>query len=157
MQDAIKAAMTTAIGGVLETMFFMSTEISDEATPAEYFRSLKGRTFGGQIDFKGPSSGRFFILIPEQALYVMTESLLTVERDKIQERHLGGVIKEVLNMVAGNTFSTYNPDHVYDLGIPERVSAEAVAQALDESGGKAHFLLVDTIQGRLALAILQTN
>jgi hypothetical protein len=157
MQDAIKAAMTTAIGGVLETMFFMSTEISDEATPAEYFRSLKGRTFGGQIDFKGPSSGRFFILIPEQALYVMTESLLTVERDKIQERHLGGVIKEVLNMVAGNTFSTYNPDHVYDLGLPKTVSLETVAQLLTAPGGEPDFLIVDTSDGRLAVALLQTT
>lgn len=156
MQDAIKAAMTAAIGGVLETMFFMSTEILDEATPAEYFRSLKGRTFGGQIDFKGFSSGRCFILIPEQALYVMTKSLLALEPDKIQERHLGGVIKEVLNMVAGNTFSTYNPDHVYELGIPKRVSPETVVRLLAEPGGELDFLMVDTIDGRLALALLQT-
>jgi CheY-specific phosphatase CheX len=157
MKDGIKAAMSAATGYVLETMFFMSTEVGAEETPTAYFSSLKDGVIGGRVDFSGPFGGRFFILIPEALLYAMTESFLSLEREQIEERHLSAMIKEILNMVAGNTFSTYNPDHVYDLGIPERVSAEAVAQALDESGGKAHFLLVDTIQGRLALAILQTN
>jgi hypothetical protein len=157
MQDTMKTAMSTSIGDVLETMFFMSTEISEEETPADYFRSLKDRAFGGQIDFRGPSSGRFLILIPETALYAMTESFLALERDKIEERHLGGMIKEVLNMVAGNTFSTYNPDHVYELGIPKRVSSETVAKALTEPRGEPDFLMVDTTDGRLALALLHTT
>ncbi len=71
MKDGIKAAMAASLGCVLETMFFMSTEISEEGTPADFFRALKGRAFGGQIDFSGPSSGRFFILIPETALVAM--------------------------------------------------------------------------------------
>ncbi len=144
MKDGIKAAMAASLGCVLETMFFMST-------------ALKGRAFGGQIDFSGPSSGRFFILIPETALVAMTESFLTLERGQIEDRHLGGMIKEVLNMVAGNTFSTYNPDHVYDLGIPERVPAETVARVLAETGAEPNFLIVDTSDGRVALAYLQTT
>lgn len=157
MKDGITAAMSASIGYVLETMFFMSAEIGQEGTPSAYFGSLKDRVLGGQVDFRGPLGGRFFILIPEALLCAMTESFLTLERDNIEERHLGGMIKEILNMVAGNTFSAYNPDHVYGLGIPELVSAETVARVLDESGGKSVFLLVDTIDGRLALAILQTN
>jgi hypothetical protein len=157
MKDGIQAAMSASIGYVLETMFFMSSEIGQEGTPAAYFRSLQDRTLGGRVDFRGPFGGRFFILIPETLLYGMTESFLTLERDKIEERHLGGMIKEILNMVAGNTFSSFNPDHVYELGIPELVSAETVARDLDESGGKFEFLTVETIDGRLALAILQTS
>lgn len=157
MKDGIKAAMAASLGCVLETMFFMSTEILEEGAPADYFRALKGRAFGGQIDFSGPSSGRFFILIPETALVAMTESFLTLERGQIEDRHLSGMIKEVLNMVAGNTFSTYNPDHVYDLGIPERVPAETVARVLAETGVEPNFLIVDTSDGRVALAYLQTT
>jgi len=82
---------------------------------------------------------------------------LTLERSQIEDRHLSGMIKEVLNMVAGNTFSTYNPDHVYDLGIPERVPAETVARVLAETGAEPNFLIVDTSDGRVALANLQTT
>ncbi len=157
MKDGMQAAMSAAIGLVLETMFFMSTEISGEETPAEYFGTLKDRLHAGQIAFSGPCGGRFFILIPEAVLYAMTESFLTLERDKIEERHLSGMVKEILNMVAGNTFSAHNPDHVYELGIPERVPAEAVARALAESDREPIFLVVDTNDGRLALALLQTR
>lgn len=157
MTDAIKAAMTASITEVLETMFFMSTEISQDMAPADYFCTLEGKTFGGQIGFRGPSSGRYFILIPETVLATMTESFMAMEQDQIGEEHLGAMIKEVLNMVAGNTFSTYNPDQVYELGIPEMVPPETIAKALAEAGGGTNFLLVDTIEGALGLAVALIN
>ncbi len=153
MEKELKKAMMTSISEVMETMFFMSLEINANS-------SLKdsGLFDGGQllfvsgIEFAGPFTGSLKLVVPETILQDMAQDFMGLNQDEITDEHLNGTIQELTNMIAGSTFSAYDDQAVFKLGIPHMIDQKDVpgmAEIKDENS-----ILVETPDGFLALQVL---
>ena len=89
MKEALKAAVTTSISEVLETMFFMTidpTEVSDWDSVVE--DAAGERLFITKITYQGPLSGFFLLMVPESILSAMTETFMGMDASEVSEPHL---------------------------------------------------------------------
>jgi CheY-specific phosphatase CheX len=130
MIKELKSAMTASISEVLETMFYMPLEFDDAGLPPK----------GGVLEtpdlricrmtFSGSFRGYFLLLVPECLLTSMAEDFMGEDRENITPQHTDGIIKEVLNMVAGHMFSNMGEKKVFDLGIPEIVEDRSVIDSI---------------------------
>ncbi len=147
---SLKEAMTTSISEVLETMFFMSLEFDYTGNMKECIEASDESLMATRLDFNGPLKGWFNFAIPDSIIHTFAENFMGIEKDQVTAEFKEGTIKELTNMIAGNTFSCLDPESVYNLGIPEVVDiAETVESGSDASGEV--FILVETIDGSLAL------
>ncbi|GAB6096509.1 hypothetical protein JCM14469_27620 [Desulfatiferula olefinivorans] len=126
MMKELKSAMTASISDVLETMFYMPLECDDAARrrPEALFDQPDLRVC--RLDFGGKLSGRFFMVIPEALLVTMAADFMGEDPRNIKRPHSDGIIKEVLNMVAGHMFSNMDSASEFTLGIPEIIEDPAV-------------------------------
>ena len=148
MKAKLTTAMTTSISEVLETMFFMSLEIAEGETAGDFTGRADKPLVACRISFSGPFSGSIVSVIPKPLLTAMTMDFLSREEKEISATHLEGTLKELTNMVAGNTFARYDENLTFSLGIPEMVPAGDIADAI---GGDV-FIPVNTIDGPIAFA-----
>ena len=145
--------MTTSISEVLETMFFMTIDVNEDATPNSFLQEPGENPFVSRIHFQGKVSGFFLLMIPENILRAMTETFMGLDPDTVTESHLKGSVQEAINMIAGNTFSTLDDTAVFDLGIPELTDLETVSAACPDETAEEHFLLIETFAGKLGLKV----
>ena len=116
MKETLKAAMTTSISEVLETMFFMTIEATEDTEWTDLTNSaFNEKLFVSKINFQGPLSGSFFLMIPESILSTMTQMFMGMEASEVSETHLSGTILEAINIIAGNTFSKLDDRTVFNL------------------------------------------
>ena len=148
----LKAAMMTSISSVLETMFFMSTDFSVPQTrnPIDLLQSESAAAC--QLEFSGPLSGSFLLVIPETLLVDMAVNFMGLEPEEIGSPQREGTIKELVNMIAGNTFSTLNNQVEFQLAIPELVDAREIT--LQTSAENEIELLTETTGGCLAVKVI---
>lgn len=130
----LKKAITASISDVLETMFFMVMEIDepDADKPVSIFQRQHLR--GCRLQFRGPFSGLFMILVPEDLLTDMAVDFMGESPENITSQHTEGTLKEVVNMIAGNAFGHYDDTITFHLEIPELIDAKNL-KTLFESGG----------------------
>ncbi|MDX9785516.1 MAG: chemotaxis protein CheX [Desulfobacterales bacterium] len=157
MKEALKKAMTTSISEVLETMFFMTIDVNENAATEAFLGKPGEHPFASRIYFQGKLSGYFLLMIPEEILRVMTETFMGVDAADVTVTHLNGTIQEAINMIAGNTFSTFDNTAVFDLGIPELIDFNLIPSRCPKETPEDHFLLVETFAGNLGLKICFTT
>ena len=147
----LKAAMMTSISNVLETMFFMSIDFDVPLTknPDDALRNEAATAC--RLGFSGPLSGCFFLVIPETLLLDMAVNFMGLEPDEIGAPQLEGTIKELVNMIAGNTFSTLNNQVEFQLALPELINAREVSFEKAENEIE---LLTETTSGCLAVKVV---
>jgi len=154
MKEALKAAMTTSISEVLETMFFMTIEITEGTEWSDLTNPIHdGKRFASKINFHGPLSGSFFLIVPESILSAMAEMFMGMEAGEVTQTHLSGTISEAINIIAGDTFSKLDDQAVFDLEIPELMETESLASIAQPLGKETIFFRIETPDGDLGLLL----
>ncbi|MCP4118094.1 MAG: chemotaxis protein CheX [Desulfobacteraceae bacterium] len=121
MKTNLMTAMKTSISEVMESMFYLPVEISHADTMAIGELISSRDVAGGRLEFTGPCSGSFSLFVPRDLLTVMTENFMGEPRKTLSVEHFEGVLKECLNMIAGNTLRSMADASSYDLHVPDMV------------------------------------
>jgi CheY-specific phosphatase CheX len=116
-------AMKSSISEVLETMFFLPIDRTETVEAEEFNTALDTNVELVEVKFSGVFSGSFLLLIPDELALFLTASFLGSVEENVLPAHVGETKKEIVNMIAGNTFAHFNDQLVFDLGIPEVVAA----------------------------------
>ena len=151
-KDHMMETMKKAISNVLETMFFQPVQIADtDCTLQEWFahnRALLGAT----LNFKGPSSGSLYLLIPVEIISEITANFLGLREEEVNEEQKRDTIKEAVNIIGGNMLSLFDKKGAFKLGIPELMKEEELT---DNKLGdlKGDFILIETEENSLAAGI----
>ena len=145
----LKEAMKDSISEILETMFFMPIEFSDKTDLAQIKDSGKLPLLSARLDYQGAISGSFFVLAPKPLVEELAANLLGLEKEEVSTEHAEATLKELLNMVAGKTFSLYDSQLVFDLSVPEMIEAEAIMRSAGEESDQAVTLIARTVNDNL--------
>ena len=106
-----------------------------------------------KIYFKSDFSGWFLLHIPEELLLTITENFLGRNRHKITKKELNGTIKEITNMIAGNTFSNFDEQNVFQLGLPKIIDRIRDLKHVNNQDYLEIFSLVKSIDGCFAIQL----
>ncbi len=145
MMKTLKTKMVTSISEVMETMFYLPVEYSEDET-IESSRLLTNNIEACSIRFAGYFSGSLYLLIPKSLLKIMAENFLGEEPANLMKSHFTGTMKETLNMIAGNTFSKINANTPFSLGVPEML--DQIPHNVFDT-----LLIIDTMEGQMALGL----
>lgn len=115
------ATMKTSISEVMETMFFLPVEFSENPTERE-IKALKGKQNKVSfLDFSGDASGSVYLLVPRQLLVEMAGNFMGEPGESLEEGILEGTLMEILNMITGNALRKIKAKSPFGLGIPALV------------------------------------
>jgi CheY-specific phosphatase CheX len=142
-------AMKTSISDVLETMFFLSLDFSDELNLFELWDTEKDPIITSKLSFSGPLSGYAVFCIPKKSALSITADFMGKDEDNISDDQINGTVKEIINMTIGNTFSLYDPDAVFNLRVPELIGFHDVIKDLPDSE-KRFAIVIETLENYLA-------
>jgi CheY-specific phosphatase CheX len=148
----LTTAMTTSISDVLETMFFLPIEPTDAANIQDLWPVDQTGMLAARLDYKGPISGHCELFMPEQLAIAITADFLGQDPESLSDDQSHGTVKEIINMIVGNTFSLLDPQAVFDLGIPNLVSFSEYYNGSGEDGQEI-FMALDTLDNQLALRV----
>jgi len=141
-----------AIFDVLETMFFEPLQSVDRDIKLSEWFSQKEALFAAKLDFNGPNSGFFYIIVPESVATEITANFLGIDEDKTDNEQKIDTIKEALNMIGGRVFSFFDREGEYKLNIPELIRVEAHKyEILEKINGKT--VLIELTDNRLAAGV----
>lgn len=131
--QSLTTAMTDSISNVLETMFFLPVDI-DGVVRAETLQHWQdGSIVAARLHFSGPLKGASMFCIPKKtAVYISADFLGTNEQDVTEDQAVA-TVKEIANMLTGDTFSRFDPQAVFNLAIPEQINSR---EALGSTGLK---------------------
>jgi len=149
-------AMKNSISDVLETMFFLSLDFSNDIDLLELWNTGKNPIIAAKLSFSGPLSGYAVFCIPKKSALSITADFMGKDEQEISDDQINGTIKEIINMIIGNTFSMYNPDVVFNLGVPELVGFHDVIKDLSDSE-KRFSVVIETLENYLAFQMNITN
>jgi len=127
--------MKRSISEVLETMFYLPVEVTDTAEAGNLPYSETGRMAAVRLNFSGPFSGAFVLLIPEEFVTALAANFLGNDKDHISLQNMSETSKEIINMIAGNTFAILDDRAVFDLSLPETIlldEAQRISEYADE-------------------------
>ena len=117
----ILAAMKTSISEVMETMFFLPVEFSEDP-PEREIKGLKGKQAKAcNLDFSGDCAGSVYLLVPRGLLLQMAENFMGEPADALSEGLLEGTLTETVNMICGNALRKIKTGTPFQLGIPKLV------------------------------------
>jgi len=112
-------AMKASISEVLEQMFFLPIDVVDDNGEGSAMVIDAPQTIAARVDFDGPSSGVFVLHIPSALAASITADFLGASADELSDEQITGTVKEMLNMLAGNSLSAYDAHASFNLNIPE--------------------------------------
>ncbi len=140
-RTTVMEAMRVSIFNVLETMFFQLVEITEpDCTLQEWF-SENTTLLGSTLDFSGPWSGSFYLLIPANKANEITANFLGLEVEEVEESQREDAVKELLNMIGGGMLSQFDKKGAFRLGIPETIKRDGLAPGkLNDFKGVAIFV-----------------
>jgi chemotaxis protein CheY-P-specific phosphatase CheC len=144
----LMTAMKASISEVFETMFFLPLEFSDCDDLKDFIQAGNEDLLVSKIDFDGPFSGHFLFLIPFKSASSLTADFLGQEEESIVKDQATATVKEILNMITGKTFSIFDDQAVFKLGIPEMFDQEET----DKVNGSTEEIsvLINTMETTLA-------
>ena len=148
----LKTAMKTSISEVLETMFFLPLDFPEDA----YFADLNPESddnplIASKLDFNGPVAGQMFFLIPWTLARSLAANFLGIGEEEVDRQGAQDIVKELLNMITGKAFSTYDDQLVIEIGIPESIDASTVLEQRQWESPSAISLVLDTVDAKLGL------
>ena len=152
IKNALKNAMMTSISEVLETMFFLTVEIYDSKDYAAFSTSGGEKILACMLKYDGPFHGHFSILVPQFLLHEITENFVGIPAHDLTADHINGTLNEIINMIAGSVFSTYDESLVFTLGIPE-VMSDRSPEVISENSDDCYFFHVETMEGPFGIGI----
>lgn len=152
----LKTAMKNSISDVLETMFFLPLDFSDSAAMEELWDLGKDNILSAKLNFGGPFDGYCVLYIPEKLAESITADFMGKKGKSISEDQVVGTVKEITNMIVGNTFSFFDPQAVFNLEIPELVSISEYPVNLSGSENEI-FMAIDTPENHLAFQMTIIN
>ena len=151
-KETLISAMKTSISEVLETMFFPPIDFLDTQDLDELWGSTKVELAVAKIEFNGPFSGHFIFIIPQELALSTTASFLGQDEEGVPQEHVHETVKEIANMVAGNTFSHYDEQAIFNLGIPEALRFNELTK--EDQNSKEQILMgCNTLDSRLAFLV----
>jgi len=118
-KDSLTIAVKNSISDVLEKMFFLPIDFLDTHTDEENQGSTSKEELICTVKFEGPFSGYFLIGMSNKLALHITSYFLGQDIDLITTDQINEAIKEVINMIAGNTLSSYDEHSVFNLGLPK--------------------------------------
>lgn len=143
----LQQAMTDSISEVLETMFFTPV---DDLKPAQDAAEecAAGSRIVVRLAFGGAFGGSFRLCVPECVAAAISADFLGVAHAALSSADMVGTVKEMVNMLAGNTLSLYDYREIFNLQLPE---VEPVNERIDIAPpGYQHLgLVVDVLQQRM--------
>jgi CheY-specific phosphatase CheX len=142
-------AMKNSISDVLETMFFLSLDFSNHLDLLGLWDTGKDPMIAAKLSFSGPLSGYAVFCIPKKSALSITADFMGKDEQEISDDQIDGTVKEIINMIIGNTFSLYDPEAVFDLGVPELVGFHDFIKNLSDSG-KRFSVVIETLENYLA-------
>jgi CheY-specific phosphatase CheX len=148
-REALTAAIKRSISEVLETMFFMPLEFPEGQGMEMPGKEGNGKLLVTKLNFRGPFSGTFVFCIPEELTLSLTASFLGEEAAKVTRIHMTDMVKEIVNMIAGNTFSILDDKAIFDLDIPEILDTYT-----PKPGEAGIFIPIRTIENSLAIHLV---
>ena len=148
------SAMKDSISEVLETMFFLPLEFSDHARFEEWWsEDAKDGLLITRLNFKGPLSGMFYFFIPKSLGLSLAACFMGEEEMDVSHEHGEDTVKEIINMIAGNTFGSWDDQAIFNLGIPEMINFEEAAKGHSDAVEKV-FIGISTLDDSLALELV---
>jgi CheY-specific phosphatase CheX len=143
-------AMKNSISEVLETMFFLSLDFfHNDADIRDLWTMGKDQIVAAKLNFNGPLSGYAIFCIPKKSAVSVTADFMGKDEEEISDDQINGTVKEIINMIIGNTFSRYDPDVVFDLGVPELVAFNDFLKEVSDSE-KRFSIVIETLENYLA-------
>lgn len=150
---ALTSAMKTSIFDVLETMFFLPVDVSESGIADRSIIFDPEKTVASRLDFDGPLSGHFDFLVPENLALSLTANFLGQDESRVSPDQAIETVKEITNMIAGNTFSIFNPRAVFNLDIPQMGRVDGLN--MDHPGSETDIcVLINTLDGCLMLRLM---
>ncbi len=152
--QTLTAAMTDSISNVLETMFFLSLDISGAVSIKSLQVPENDAMMAARLNFSGPVSGHCVFYIPRKLAMSMTADFLGVDEQNTTDEQTQGTVKEIINMLVGDTFSNFDSQAVFNLEIPEMVSFE---ETLGVDPAENEIVVgIDTLEDHLAYRMVIT-
>jgi len=150
--EKMMSAMRTSISDVFETMFFMPVDFEPAALGAPETDG-DGGTLTARLAFDGARSGYFRLRIPEGLARRVSADFMGMEPGAVSTEDIAGTVLEMVNMMAGNTFSAYDPQTVFNLQGPVLVGEGEPAPPA-EAGATVIEVSVDTLESRMHLDLV---
>lgn len=146
---ALKTAMKNSISDVLETMFFLPLDFCDTLIVPELWNIEKDQIIAAKLNFDGLFSGCAVFCIPKKLALSMTADFMGKDEEDVSDDQVDGTVKEIINMITGNTFSMYEPEAAFSLGIPEMVRCDDFSKDLSDPE-KGFSIVIETLENHLA-------
>ena len=105
------------------------------------------------MNFDGPLSGHCIFYVPEKFAMSVTADFLGKEEEDISDNQIKETVKEMTNMITGNTFSLYEPEAVFNLNVPEWVDFDGFQKA-SEGSENIFSVVVNTLENYLAFQMI---
>ncbi len=121
-KKALITAMKDSISNTLEMMFFLPLDLSGDMSRSEIINNAKGDIINCKIEFNGPFSGYYQFFIANDLAKTVSADFLGNDKSEITKEQSTETVLEIINMVAGNTFSTYDNQSIFDLGMPKIIT-----------------------------------
>ncbi len=148
-KESLKTAMKNSISKVLETMFFLPMDFPDAVPKKEFWTGKTDQMMAARLDFEGPFSGYCVFYMPKKFAVSMAADFMGKDAEGISDDQITGTVMEITNMIAGNTFSLYDEEAVFNLKIPELVRPADFKEVFAGSENDI-FIVIDSVENRLA-------
>lgn len=150
--SALTQAMKASISEVLEQMFFMTIDCQAQDGDSVDPQPVAGSIIAG-IGFNGSPSGTFILEIPEDLARAVTADFLGAAARDLSAAQVAATVLEMLNMLAGGTLSRFDRQALYDLQMPELISADDLSALTDKSPAPIAFRIY-TPQSRIMFQLM---
>jgi hypothetical protein len=153
-KELVTKAMKTSISEVLEKMFFLPLDFFDSKGPGELWDPGALELMATRLEFNGPFKGYFVFFIPRNLAVAFCADFMGADKESVTPEHVNQTANEIINMMAGSTFTAVDENAVFDLGIPEASTAESYWKYEGDSE-KEIFIGIETVDGKLGLRLVE--
>ena len=108
-------------------------------------------TICAKVGFQGDPSGTFMLAIPKKPAASITADFLGTVQEELSSEQITGTVKEMINMLAGNSLSAYDIESPFNLEIPELVSAPDGNGKSNSERDYSIDIGIDTLDNRMTL------
>ena len=143
----IRAALASAVGDVLESMFFLDT-LGEAAEPTAEEDAMQAR-----LSFEGDPPGCFEMRLSRPAANAIAADFLGEDADSLTPQQSTDVTLELANMICGAVLSRIESSASFRLGAPQIVTDIVAEDSREPWPEEATRYTVDTGNGTLTVTI----
>jgi CheY-specific phosphatase CheX len=147
----IRAALASAVGEVLESMFFLDT-VGEAAEPAAEQDAVTVH-----LTFEGDPPGGFEMRLARAAANAIAADFLGEDAESLTQQQSTDVTLELANMICGAVLSRIESSASFRLGTPHVVADIAARDTREQLPEEATRYTVETGSGTLTAAIRMGN